>query len=115
VSLQGVGGGKLGGEKRRVFAASSTLDCDPELPDNLVPFVRKMLAASRPRSRALAWAVSYGKSWLQARCISMLAYIDASAITAAMLNLCSPLCKALRFATPAHTRGLRALTVPARR
>jgi hypothetical protein len=29
-----------------------------------------------------------------------------------MLHLCSAPCKALRFAPPAHTRGLRALTVP---
>ena len=42
-------------------------------------------------------------------------HVDASAITAAMLHLCSAPCKALRFAPPAHTRGLRALTVPARR
>ena len=42
-------------------------------------------------------------------------HVDASAITAAMLHLCSAPCKALRFAPPAHARGLRALTVPARR
>jgi hypothetical protein len=41
--------------------------------------------------------------------------IDATAITKAMLHLCSAPSKALRFAPPAHTRGLRALTVPARR
>jgi hypothetical protein len=38
-----------------------------------------------------------------------------SAITTTMLHLCSAPCKALRFAPPAHARGLRALTVPARR
>jgi hypothetical protein len=32
-----------------------------------------------------------------------------------MLHLCSAPCKALRFAPPAHPRGLWALTVPARR
>jgi len=37
------------------------------------------------------------------------------AITTTMLHLCSAPCKALRFAPPAHARGLRALTVPARR
>ena len=116
----------FGGEKRRVFAASTALDCDPDLPDDPVPFVRKMLAANRSRSRALAWAVPSRKSWLQARCISMSAcgrrgvitlgnHVDASAITTTMLHLCSAPCKALRFAPPAHTRGLRALTVPARR
>jgi hypothetical protein len=38
----------------------------------------------------------------------------ASAITRSRLDLCSASCKALRFAPPAHPRGLRALTVPAR-
>ena len=38
-----------------------------------------------------------------------------SAITTTMLHLCSAPCKALRFAPPARTRGLRALTVPVRR
>ena len=32
-----------------------------------------------------------------------------------MLDLCSALCKARRFATTAHARGLRALTVLPRR
>ena len=40
---------------------------------------------------------------------------DALAITQLMFDLCSAPCKALRFAPPAHARGLRALTVPARR
>jgi hypothetical protein len=31
-----------------------------------------------------------------------------------MFELCSAPCKALRFASPALSRGLRALTVPAR-
>jgi hypothetical protein len=35
-------------------------------------------------------------------------------ITHSMLALCSAACKALRFAPPALTRGLRALTLPAR-
>ena len=39
---------------------------------------------------------------------------DAPAITRSMLDLCSAPCKALRFASPALARGLRALTVPAR-
>lgn len=38
----------------------------------------------------------------------------APAITRSRLALCSAPCKALRFAPPAHARGLRALTVPAR-
>jgi hypothetical protein len=36
------------------------------------------------------------------------------AITHSMLALCSAACKALRFASTALTRGLRALTLPAR-
>jgi hypothetical protein len=46
------------------------------------------------------------RSWL---------FASASAITRAILDLCSAPCKARRFAPPAHARGLRALTVPARR
>jgi hypothetical protein len=41
--------------------------------------------------------------------------IRAPTITQVMLDLCSALCKARRCATTAHTRGLRALTVPPRR
>ena len=106
--------------------ASTTLDCDPHLPDILVPFVRKMSAVNRSRSRALAWAVPSRKSWLQARCIfdcrlwsrgghHTWNHVDASAITAAMLHLCSSPCKALRFRSARGSRGLRALTVAARR
>ena len=40
---------------------------------------------------------------------------DPPTITRSMLDLCSAPCKARRFAPPAPTRGLRALTVPARR
>jgi len=42
------------------------------------------------------------------------ATLDALAITQLMFDLCSAPCKTLRFAPPAHARGLRALTVPAR-
>jgi len=44
-----------------------------------------------------------------------LAALDTSAITQLMFDLCSAPCKALPFAPPARARGLRALTVPARR
>ena len=40
---------------------------------------------------------------------------NASTIPRSMLDLCSAPCKARRFAPPARARGLRALTVPARR
>ena len=69
----GVGGRKFRGEKRRVFAASTTLRCDPDFPDNLVPFVRRMWAANRSRSRALpgssvleivALSAAHSRCWL---------------------------------------------------
>jgi hypothetical protein len=41
--------------------------------------------------------------------------MNAPTITQSMLDLCSAPCKALRFAPTTLTRGLRALTVPARR
>ena len=46
---------------------------------------------------------------------SIRATLDTLAITQLMFDLCSVPCKARRFAPPALTRGLRALTVPARR
>ena len=46
---------------------------------------------------------------------TIMATLDAPAITQPMLDLCSATCKARRFAPPARARGLRALTVPARR
>jgi hypothetical protein len=52
----------------------------------------------------------------EARDVSMImATLDALAITQLMFDLCSAPCKARRFAPPARARGLRALTVPARR
>ena len=91
-------------------------------PDDLVPFVREILVHElalvpramtrlirRPRCRdrcPLLGARSESTS-----CTSS----DAPAITRSMLDLCSAPCKARRFAPPAHARGLRALTVPARR
>ena len=46
---------------------------------------------------------------------TIMATLDGLAITQLMFDLCSAPCKARRFAPPAHARGLRALTVPARR
>ena len=54
----------FGGEKRRVFAASNALDCDSDLPEDPVPFVRKMLPANRSRSRVLADQLLSWKWWL---------------------------------------------------
>jgi hypothetical protein len=41
-----------------VFAASNALDCDADLPDDPVLFVRRMLAANCSRSRALPWPLA---------------------------------------------------------
>src|SRR5256885_745482 len=46
---------------------------------------------------------------------TIMATLDALAITQLMFDLRSAPCKARRFAPPAHARGLRALTVPTRR
>ena len=46
---------------------------------------------------------------------TIMATLDALAITQLMFDLCSAPCKALRSAPPARARGLRALTVPAPR
>ena len=87
------------------------------------------------------WSRSCGKSWSPSRtdphvmtrprygvCVAcnrcsfevsnvspIRATLETSAITQLMFDLCSAPCKARRFAPPAHARGLRALTVPARR
>jgi len=115
-----------GGEKCRVFAASNALDRDSDLPENAVLFVLEKVArnqvtygacvpASCPskngRSRAL-----YSMSTCGCRDVTTSGVTSMPpAITMTMLHLCSAPCKALRFAPPARTRGLRALTVPARR
>jgi hypothetical protein len=54
LSLQVVGDGMFGAEKRRVFAASNALDCNPDFRTIRFRFVRKMLPANEARSRAVA-------------------------------------------------------------
>ena len=44
----------FGDEKRRVFSASNVLDCDSDLPDDPVLFVRTMSATNWSRSRLLS-------------------------------------------------------------
>ena len=65
----------------------------------------------------MRWASRVIVGHFEVRDVStIVATLDApAAITQSMLDLCSAPCKARRFAPPAHTRGLRALTVPARR
>jgi hypothetical protein len=77
-----------------------------DLPDNLVPLVREIVV---PELRSFV-------AHFEARHVSqIIATLDGLAITQLMFDLCSAPCKARRFAPPAHARGLRALTVPARR
>jgi hypothetical protein len=118
LSLQVVGDGLFGAEKRRVFAASNAVDCNPDFRTIRFRFFRKMLPEHNARSRASCCPGNDGHR----RCISLSILghhtwnrVDATAITTTMLHLCSAPCKALRSAPPAHARGLRALTVPARR
>ena len=125
LSLQVVVHSMFGGEKRRLSSASNALDCDSDRPEDPVRFVRTMLPANWSRSRVLPWQVlfrkivaraSYSMSTGSRHDVSTSGVASTlSAITTTMLHLCSAPCKALRFAPPARTRGLRALTVPARR
>jgi uridine phosphorylase len=57
----------FGGEKRRVFAASNALDCDSDLPEDPVAFVRKILPGDRSRSRVLAGQLLSWKMVARAR------------------------------------------------
>jgi hypothetical protein len=114
------------GEKRRVFAASNALDCDSDLPDNPARFVPENVARNQVTFGACVPAScrpgngGSRASHFDVQCdhrevITSGVTSTPPAITTTMLHLCSAPCKALRFAPPARTRGLRALTVPARR
>ena len=98
-------------------------------------------APNRAQIFRTVWTRSCGKSWSQSRtgsardhgidpvfavntsCARLRPRIrarictssHATTITLVMFDLCSAPCKARRFAPPAHARGLRALTMPARR
>jgi hypothetical protein len=81
----------------------------PARAGNLVPELLIPEAMTQPDA---AFVVAHS----EARDVSMImATLDALAISQLMLDLCSAPCKARRFAPPARARGLRALTVPARR
>jgi len=59
LSLQVVEHSMFGGEKLRVLAASNVLGCDPDLPDDPVLFVRKMLPANRSHSECVCRPVRW--------------------------------------------------------
>jgi hypothetical protein len=95
------------------------------LPDNPVRFVPERLPQPGNIRRARTGQLSSWKRWLvrvvfdvhwdRREVITSGVTSTPPAITTTMLHLCSAPCKALRFAPPALMRGLRALTVPARR
>ena len=99
----------FGGEKRRVFSASNALDCDSDLPDDPVLFVRKMSATSWSRRACLPASccperlarVAFDVDLRPREVITSGGTSTPSAITTTMLHLCSAPCKALRFASPA--------------
>ena len=116
----------FGGEKRRVFAASNALDYAPRSsgrsglvhPENVA--CKPVAFAPAYRPAAVLEMVARARCILISTCgrrqvIRFGGTSTASAITTRMLHLCSAPCKALRFAPTARARGLRALTVPARR
>src|SRR4029450_2889968 len=92
-----------------------------DLPDNPVPLVREILVtkshsfrgdhATDPASIA---STIVARLWARIRATSCTSS-EAPTITPSMLDLSSAPCQARRFAPPARTRGLRALTMPARR
>jgi hypothetical protein len=102
-------------------AADLGAQSGPLRPDDLVPFVREILVTKSHSFRAhdatdpaSAVITIVARFWARIRATSCTSS-DAPTITPSMLDLCSAPCKARRFAPPAHARGLRALTVPARR
>jgi hypothetical protein len=97
-------------------------DRAPLRPDNLVSFLREIripeghsfrarLCSRLLRVREAPIVVRFGVRYVATSTTAT----DAPTITRSMLDLCSAPFKARRFAPPAPTRGLRALTVPARR
>jgi hypothetical protein len=113
----------------RAALSIKVVNCAADLVLNRGHFVRtiwsrscgKSWSQSRTRSArddatdpAPAAVTIVARFWARIRATSWTSS-DAPTITWSMLDLCSAPCKARRFAPPAHLRGLRALTVPARR
>ena len=106
---------------RRDSGAYSRAERSADFPDNPVLLVREILV-TKPHSfrgdhatdPASAANTIVARLWARIRATNCTSS-EAPTITPSMLDLCSAPCKARRFAPPAHARGLRALTVPARR
>ena len=117
------------GADDRAALSTKAVNCAADLVLNRGHFVRtiwsrscgKSWSQSRTRSArddatdpAPAVVTIVARCWARIRTTSCTSS-DAPTIAPSMLDLCSASCKARRFAPPAHARGLRALTVPARR
>jgi hypothetical protein len=117
------------GADDRAALSTKAVNCAADLVLNRGHFVRtiwsrscgKSWSQSRTRSArddatdpASAVVTIVARFWARIRATSCTSS-DAPTITPSMLDLCSAPSKARRFAPPAHARGLRALTVPARR
>ena len=117
------------GADDRAALSTKAVNCAADLVLNRGHFVRtiwsrscgKSWSQSRTRSArddatdpAPAVVTIVARFWARIRATSCTSS-DAPTITPSMLDLCSAPCKARRFAPPAHARGLRALTGPARR
>jgi hypothetical protein len=123
LSVSCVGRLSVCGRSRRRRESSWYLRAErrEDLLDNPGALVREILitkshwfrARSRDRSGVRGHTIG-ARFWPHIRATSCTSS-DAPTITPSMLDLCSASCKARRFAPPAHTRGLRALTMPARR
>ena len=88
-----------------------------DLPDNPARSCEKSPTQTALVPHAMTQSeAAFSVANFEARNVStIMAKLDALAITQLMLDLCSAPCKARRFAPPARARGLRALTMPARR
>jgi hypothetical protein len=92
-----------------------------DLPDNQVPLVQEIPVTNRPgsaRDHAIDPVLAVNtisarfRPRIRARSCTL---SDVLTITSSILDLCSASSKARRFAPPARARGLRALTMLARR
>jgi len=117
------------GADDRAALSTKAVNCAADLVLNRSHFVRtiwscscgKFWSQSRTRSArddatdpASAVITIVARFWARIRA-TICTSSDSPTITHSMFDLCSAPCKARRLAPPALTRGLRALTVPARR
>jgi hypothetical protein len=106
----------------RVEHAPQCAPLDPRLEAAMAGLIRRIPSgkSSNPRTALVPHAMmqpdaAFVVAHFEVRVVStIMATLDALAITQLMFDLRSASCKAHRFAPRAHGRGLRGLTVPAR-